>query len=48
VTHNPIMGADGRFHEANDWLPPAHPDNALSFDEVEAAGLDGTLRFGPQ
>lgn len=30
------------------WPPPwpaPHPDTALSFDEVEAAGLDGTLRF---
>lgn len=25
-------------------LPPPRPDGALTFDEVEAAGLDGTLR----
>jgi hypothetical protein len=26
------------------WPAPSE-DDALSFDEVEAAGLDGTLRF---
>lgn len=25
-------------------LPPPEPESALSFDEVEVAGLDGTLR----
>jgi hypothetical protein len=25
-------------------FPPPHPDSALTFDEVEDAGLDGTLR----
>jgi len=29
-------------------LPDPDPEDALSFDEVEAAGLDGTNRFGPQ
>lgn len=34
-------------HEPKVWrtFPPPRAEDALTFDEVEAAGLDGTLRF---
>lgn len=34
----------GIYVFAEAWLARPHPDQALSFDEAEAAGLDGTLR----
>ena len=27
------------------WLDPPNPDTILTFDEAEAAGVDGTLRW---
>jgi hypothetical protein len=39
-----VDDAKGHKHD----LPDPDSEDALSFDEVEAAGLDGTNRFGPQ
>lgn len=33
-----------RVTDVMDAMAPPQPEDALSFDEVEAAGLDGTLR----